>query len=190
MRRRFGAIAAAVLESLRGDPVTAGLRLKLAAGILGPEAFELELQRLVGDDVPISAVAGEATAAVEQIGKTRERAKLQQLEVRLAAADDPHLRLLAFTALLAQARDHIRWDEVRRSRLSAYRNDPAPLVAIRPVLFRGKPSMILDPTSPAVINCDDAMNLHRSKHRVFATLGGGRSPRSDSSVALPPPSRT
>lgn len=128
-------MARAVLESLRMDSITTGLRLKLAASILGVEGFEQELQKLVDEKFPISAIVQEATAAIEQIGQTVNRAKLHQLEARLAAADDPHLRLLAFNALLAQTRDHNRWDEARRTRLNVYRNDPAPLVAIRAQFF-------------------------------------------------------
>ena len=90
---------------------------------------------MIDGSFPISAVAAEAIAAIEQFGQTVNRKNLPQLEARLAAADDPHLRLLAFNALLVQARDHNRWDEARRSRLNAYRNDPAPLVAIRAQFF-------------------------------------------------------
>jgi hypothetical protein len=130
-RRRLGPTARAVLETLRMDPITAGLRLKLAAAILGVEGFEPELQKLIDDRFPISAIFEEASAAIEQIGQTTHRTKLHQLEARLSAADDPHLRLLAFVALTVQARDPTRWDEIRCARLNGYRNDPAPLVAIR-----------------------------------------------------------
>ena len=135
IRRRLTPIARAVLDVLRTDPITAGLRLTLAAGLLGVEEFELELKGLIDGNFPISAVAAEAIAAIEQFGQTTNRTKLPQLEARLAAADDSYLRLLAFHALLVQARDHHRWDEVRRSRLNAYRIDPAPLVAIRAQFF-------------------------------------------------------
>jgi hypothetical protein len=131
MRRRLAPMARAVLESLRPDPVTAGLRLTLAGAILGADGFEEELQMLIDSKYPISAVVREATAAIEHIGQTPSRTKLLQLESRLAKADDPHVRLLAFFALLAQARDHHRWDDTRRARLSGYRMDPAPVVAMR-----------------------------------------------------------
>ncbi len=134
-RRRLTPMARAVLEALRADPITGGLRLALSTGILGVVGFEQELQALLDGNFPISAIMPEATAAIEQIGHTTNRTKLPQLEARLAAAADPHLRLLAFHALLAQASDHNRWDETRRSRLIGYRNDPAPLVAIRAQFF-------------------------------------------------------
>jgi hypothetical protein len=130
-RRRLEPMARLVLESLRVDPITAGLRLKFAAGILGADGFEQELQKLVDDAFPISAIIQEATAAIEQIGQTTKRSQLAEVENRLASSDDPHLRLLAFIALLTQAGDHKRWDDARRGRLAGYRNDPAPLVAIR-----------------------------------------------------------
>lgn len=131
MRRRLTPMARAVLDALRTDPITAGVRLTFTAGILGVDEFEQELKVLIDANVPISAVAAEAIAAIERFGQTMNRTKLPQLEARLAAADDPHLRLLAFNALLVQAQDHNRWDESRCGRLNAYRNDPAPLVAIR-----------------------------------------------------------
>ena len=43
------------------DPITAGLRLKLAAAILGVDGFEPELQRLVDDKFPISAIIQEVS---------------------------------------------------------------------------------------------------------------------------------
>jgi hypothetical protein len=135
MRRRLAPMARAVVESLRLDPVAAGLRLTLAGAILGAEGFEGELQTLIDGKFPISAIVQEATAAMEHIAQTPSRTKLHQLESRLAQADDPHLRLLAFMALLAQARDHDRWDDPRRARLVTYRNDPAPLVAMRAQFF-------------------------------------------------------
>ena len=135
MRRRLALMARTVLEALRLDPVTAGLRLTLAGAILGADGFEAELQTLVDGKFLISAIVQEATAAIEHIGQTPSRTKLHHLETRLAQTDDPHLRLLAFIALLAQARDHDRWDDTRRARLSGYRKDPAPLVAIRAQFF-------------------------------------------------------
>jgi hypothetical protein len=135
IRRRLTPMARAVLDALRTDPITAALRLTLTAGILGVDEFEQELKALIDDNVPISAVAAEAIAAIEQFGQTTNRTKLPQLEARLAAADDSHLRLLAFNALVVQARDHNRWDEVRCRRLNGYRNDPAPLVGIRAQFF-------------------------------------------------------
>jgi hypothetical protein len=135
MRRRLTLMAQAVLESLRSDPVTAGLRLTLAVAILGAEGFETELQTLVDSKFPIAAIVQEAIAAVEQIGQMPSRTKLPQLESRLAASEDPHLRVLAFVALLTQARDHNRWNAARRARLAVYRKDLAPAVAVRAQFF-------------------------------------------------------
>jgi hypothetical protein len=53
----------------------------------------------------------------------------------LALVSDPHLRLLAFLALLVQSRDQKSWDDARRSRLLGYRNDPASEVAICAQVF-------------------------------------------------------
>jgi hypothetical protein len=131
LRRRLTQPTRAILDAIRSDPITAGIRLALTAAILGLEDFEQELKSLSDSKVAISAVVAEAIAAIKLFGQTMDRAKLPQLEARLAAAEDPHLRLLAFNALLVQAGDHNRWDAARCSRLNAYRNDPAPLVAIR-----------------------------------------------------------
>ncbi len=135
IRRRLAPMARAVVDALRSDPITAGVRLTLTSALLGVEEFEQELKALIDSNVPISAVAPEAIAAIERFGQTMNRTKLPMLETRLAASQDPHLRLLAFNALLEQARDYHRWDEARRSRLDAYRNDPALLVAIRAQFF-------------------------------------------------------
>jgi hypothetical protein len=53
----------------------------------------------------------------------------------LALVSDPHLRLLAFLALLVQSRDQKSWDDARRSRLLGHRNDPASTVAICAQVF-------------------------------------------------------
>ena len=135
VRRRLTPMARAILDVLRSDPITAGVRLTLTSALLGVEEFEQELKAVIDGNIPISAVASEALAAIERFGQTMNRTKLPLLEARLAASEDPHLRLLAFNALLEQARDHHRWDEARRSRLDAYRDDPAPLVAIRAQFF-------------------------------------------------------
>lgn len=135
IRRRLAPMARAVVDTLRSDPITAGLRITLAAAVLGIEEFEQELNAMIEGNFPISAVAPEAMAAIEQFGQTIHRAKLPELESRLAAVDDPHMRLLAFNALRVQACDHNRWDEPRRNRLIAFRNDPAPVVAIRAQFF-------------------------------------------------------
>jgi hypothetical protein len=81
------------------------------------------------------AIVNEAAIAIHRIAKTAERSDLEQLEYRLASSSDANLRYLALSALLAQARDHIRWNDSRRERLSSYRNDPAPAVAMRAQFF-------------------------------------------------------
>ena len=134
-RRRLEPMARAVIKALRVDPITAGLRLNLASGFLGPEGFEQELQELAEIEFPISAIMQEATVVIEQFSQTSNRSKLPQLEDRWASSNDPYFRLLAFMALLAQSRDEKRWDDARRIRLTGYRNDPAPLVAIRAQFF-------------------------------------------------------
>ncbi|MES2790650.1 MAG: hypothetical protein V4719_13650, partial [Planctomycetota bacterium] len=129
-RRRLAPLARQVIAELRTDPITAGLRLTLAAAILGADAFDQELQQLVVETFPIAAVIQDASAAIEQMGNTINRNDLRQLEDRLVSSADPHLRLLAFIALRVQAGDHQRWDDARRDRLIAFRNDSSAVVAI------------------------------------------------------------
>jgi hypothetical protein len=137
LRRRLQPTARQVLKSLENDDLSAGLRLNLAAGILGAEGFSRELQALIDRTFPMAAVVPEATESLEQIGLSTERGELAPLENRLASSTDPHLRVLAFVALLAQAGDHLRWDDARRSRLDRYRNDASPVVAIRAAYYFG-----------------------------------------------------
>lgn len=129
-RRRLRPIAQKVLESLKSDTLTAGLRLRLAAGMLGVHGLEQELQNLTNEKFPISAVVREAMSAIEEMDECQHATDLRQLEHQLAAADDPHLRLLALVALIVQARDPNRWDQERRERMSTFRQDSAPVVAI------------------------------------------------------------
>jgi hypothetical protein len=112
----------------------------VAATILGVERFEQELNALIAGKFPISAIITEAQEALAECGKTTQRTQLPTLETRLAAADDPHVRLLAFTALLVQSGDHQGWDDARRKRLNGYRQDLSPVVAIRAQFFFGADS--------------------------------------------------
>ena len=130
-RRRLQPLVRAVIGSLRQDPITAGLRLNLAAAVLGIGEFEQELGVLTASRFSLAAVVNEASIAIDMISQTTDRIELGNLERRLASSDDPALRLLAFVALIAQARDPLRWTDDRRQRLLAYRNDPAPAVAMR-----------------------------------------------------------
>ena len=134
-RRRLMPLAARVVEILRTDPYTAGLRLRLAAGILGFQGFEQELGRLIGEQFPIAAIQADAAIALQQLRQSPEQAQLAPLEERLASAADPQLRRLALTVLFAQACDQERWSETRRSRLEKYRADLAPEVAIPAQFF-------------------------------------------------------
>ena len=111
------------------------MRLKLAAAILGANGFERELQNLIDAQFPIAAILEDATDCLERLGRTTLRNSLPGLESRLASSEDPHLRLLAFQTLLVQARDPRHWDAARCDRLSSYRRDSAPLVAIRAQFF-------------------------------------------------------
>jgi hypothetical protein len=140
-RRRLEATAKAILETLRDDPVTAGLRLVLASSIMGPEGLETELRQLSESRFPLSAIVTEATRAVEQVSETVQQKALSRLEEQWASSDDPHLRLLAFIALKTQASDSLRWDEARQARLKIYRADPSPIVSLRAQFYFEADSM-------------------------------------------------
>lgn len=130
-RRRLRPLTYQILDALRSDLLTSGVRLEFAAVMLGTAGFAQELQRLIDESFPIAAVIRDANAAIDRLDKFTDRGELRRLEERLTNSDDPHLRLLAFEALRVQATDHQSWDAARLTRLTAFRNDPAPLVAIR-----------------------------------------------------------
>ncbi len=134
-RRRLRPLAEAVIDGLRDDPATAGLRINLAAAALGIGGFERELTDFHAKELLNVAILNEAAIAIDRIAKTPERSGLEQLEHRLSSSSDANLHFLALSALLAQARDHIRWNDSRRERLSSYRDDPAPAVAMRARFF-------------------------------------------------------
>jgi hypothetical protein len=70
-------------------------------------------------------------AALPHDARVRRMVELggRSLERRLAASDDERLRRLALAALVAQAQPPHGWDEVRLTRLRAYRTDRSALVA-------------------------------------------------------------
>lgn len=131
LRRRWETPANAILNVLRSDPLTAGLRLELAASVLGVEGFKQELRFLVDGSFPVSAVRQHAAEAIQRLKQTASQAELFDLESRLANSSDMELRYLALLALLAQSDDQDNWTDERRARLIRYRGDLAPLVAIR-----------------------------------------------------------
>jgi len=134
-RRRLAPLAQAVIDGLRDDPATGGLRINLAAAALGIGGFERELTDFHANQLLDVAIVNEAAIAIDRIAKTPERSELEQLEYRLSSSSDGNLRFLALSALLAQGRDHIRWNDSRRERLSRFRTDPAPAVAMRAQFF-------------------------------------------------------
>lgn len=134
-RRRMQPTARAMLKTLQADPLTAGMRLNLCAALLEVDDFARELESLPQSGVPLPAVATEAIAGIGKLAKTKRRVDLPGLEGRLAAAEDPNARVLAFHALVAQATDPDGWTETRRARLEGYRKDPSPIVAISAQFF-------------------------------------------------------
>ena len=134
-RRRLSLVARAIVEGLRDDPLTGGLRINLAAVVFGIEGFENELSNLKANQLLHTVAINEASMAIERIAQTPDRSSLERLEHNLASSSDPEMRLLAFISLIAQARDHNRWNDRRRERLFAYRKDSAPAVATRAQFF-------------------------------------------------------
>ena len=106
-RRRLAPLAQALINGLRDDSATGGLRINLAATALGIGGFERELTDFQANQLLDVAILNEAAIAIDRIAKTAERSGLEQLEFRLSSSSDAKLRYLALSALMAQARDHM-----------------------------------------------------------------------------------
>jgi hypothetical protein len=119
----------AILQALAGDPHTAALRVVLAARALPwPEVAEL-MTRMAGAGELHAQALCSAGNAIEQATRRGDATGLGELEAALVTSEDPALRYLALSALIAQAALPPGWTDERLQRLKDYRADPAPLVA-------------------------------------------------------------
>jgi hypothetical protein len=121
--------ARAVLDALARDPLTASLRVELAAHALPWEELAPLLTRMAAAGELHAEVLMDAAHAIGSAAIRPDAGGLHALEAALAGSDDAALRRLALAALVAQARSPRGWDEELMARLRASRADAAPLVA-------------------------------------------------------------
>jgi hypothetical protein len=128
-RRRLGAVSRAVLDALRVDPLTAGLRVQLEAVALSWQEWAVALRRAAESGELNADVLTTAIVALNGWYTRTDRADLAHLEAALAGDSDDRCRRLALAALVVQARLPGGWNEERLGRLETYRADRSPLVA-------------------------------------------------------------
>lgn len=126
---RQQATARAVLAALSSDPLTASLRVEIAATSLPPsELAQIFVQMTGTGELHADAVAV-GIRAIEASRLRLSAGDWDTLEAALAASSDDRLRRLAVAALVAGAGTAEGWTQARRVRLDTYRQDPAPLVS-------------------------------------------------------------
>ncbi len=126
---RQQATARAVIAALSADPLTAALRVEIAAASLPVSELASFLTQV--------AASGEFHAEALAVGsRAIEGSRLRlgaddwaTLEATLAASSDDRLHRLAVAALVAGAGTTEGWTQARRERLDAYRQDSAPVVS-------------------------------------------------------------
>ena len=127
-RTRLQPTAQAVLAALTDDPLTATWQVELAIALLPWPDVAALLQQLAAR----GHLHDEATmAAVNALYVSARHSAIDDmatLEAALSAAPDPRLRRVALAALVAQARA-VGWEEAQRTRLAAFQQDGAALVA-------------------------------------------------------------
>ena len=69
-RRRLATLAEALINGLRDDPATGGLRINLAAAALGISGFERELTDFHANQLLNVAIVNEAAIAIDRIAQT------------------------------------------------------------------------------------------------------------------------
>ncbi|HEY4388858.1 MAG TPA: HEAT repeat domain-containing protein, partial [Ktedonobacteraceae bacterium] len=125
-RRRLLPTTRAILATLAEDPLTLSLRIGLIVGGLPWEEIAPELMKL-SPSLHANALI-RAQDAIQQ-AQTRPEAQFSTLETALASSKGERMRLLAFAALIAQARQASGWTDECIARLQTYRDDPSPMVA-------------------------------------------------------------
>ena len=127
--RRLRPAARAALDALAGDPLSGTHQARLAVSAFRGEDLAATLSTLAAREALFADALVTAGSAIERGDAGQEETTLVALERALAGSADAGLRRLALSALIAQSRPPLGWDEARLSRLREYRADPAPLVA-------------------------------------------------------------
>jgi hypothetical protein len=122
-------IVRAILSELAIDPLTVLLQIKLAvASLSGNELGEFLLNLHNRGELHPDALA----VAANEIANADHHPdidRLRHLEITLAASEAENLRRLALSALIAQTKSRLGWNQERVQRLFAYRQDSCVLVA-------------------------------------------------------------
>jgi len=134
-RGQFIPVVRAIIEALAPDPLTIGLRIKLAITALPwSEVASLLREAAATGILHADALDQAYTSLGFIIGRygTIERPdskEIIQLEEELATSHDERLRRIALAALITQAEIPPGWTSERRMRLQTYRQDSSVLVA-------------------------------------------------------------
>ncbi len=124
-RQQLLPTAHAVIEAMASDPLTATLQVELAIPALPWDELAIFFQKLAVSDQMHPEVL---FTAVDGIRETTGRNDANQLEELLVASNDDRLRRIALAALITQSQTH-GWNNERKQRLYAFRNDPSVMVA-------------------------------------------------------------
>jgi len=120
----------AAIEALEPDPLTAGLRLKLATSALPWDELEPRLTLLAESGQLHAETLQDAETAVRLAADRTDADGLEGLENALGSHADERLRRFGLAALVALAARPTGWTDARLARLEAYRADPSAMVAM------------------------------------------------------------
>ena len=118
----------AVLAALAADPLTSALQVELVVAGLPWDDVAAFLTRLADGPLLHADTLAAAVAALALAGTRTGSASVVRLDTLLGQVADERLRRLGLAALLASA-ERDGWSAGHLERLTAYRADPAPLVA-------------------------------------------------------------
>ncbi len=120
--------ARAVIEAMASDPLTATLQVELALPALPCDELAIFFEKLAASDQMHPEVLFTAVDGIRETTGRNDANELVHLEELLVASNDDRLRRIALAALITQSQTY-GWNDKRKQRLYAFRNDPSPLVA-------------------------------------------------------------
>jgi hypothetical protein len=121
--------ARAVLQAMAADPLTASLRVELAAHALPWEELAELLAEMARSGELHAEALMTAAQAIHTAASRTDAVRLTSLDLEFFSSEDERLRRLGLAALAALAGPPRGWNDERLARLEAYRADSSPLVA-------------------------------------------------------------
>jgi hypothetical protein len=119
----------ATIEALEPDPLTAGLRLRLAAALPWDDLDSMLTRLAESGELHAESLQDAETSVQVADGRT-DPIGLERLEQALGSRADERLRRVGLAALVALAARPTGWTDARLARLEAYRADPSAMVAM------------------------------------------------------------